>query len=424
MLSRSRKFTLPVALALVLLAGFGCGKKVKPDNADDAHAGVKEETGAQQASAAAAPFACLQKKNPGEFVTTLVQDLFRRGPNQEELKLAADPAFDYRKTVDWAVSQPEILNGVAYFASNLLRIEQNLRPVGNNAADAALVADLKQEPVVLIQRHLDKPWPELFTTRKIYCTARTGPLYKYPVDTSISGFVDCEMDQERAGILGLVSVLRGFSSAFYLVNNNYHRANLATYLAQGLQLAAKTDGPTGDGRPMPLDPCVPQIDDRVTPEGLVFGAASVPKAGAVCAGCHSVYHGPMHGAFLQFGEMGQILDLPNIDQLNNDLLNGASRDKLKDIMRNGTSSCWRANGPNTPARNYTGLPGLGRLIAESTLLGRGLAIQIQQNLMNRNPDEAATLAIMNHFDANGRTLRSALTGYFASEVYQCGVRAE
>lgn len=415
---------------VVAFVGFtfvsACGKKTKGDETEEAHAGVPSEVVAQQAAATASPFVCLQKKTPAEFVTTLVQDAFRRGPTPEELKRASDPAFDYKKTVEWAVAQPELLNGVAYFVSNLLRIEQNLKATPNNAIDAALVADLKQEPVVLVQRSMDKPWPELFTTRKIYCTSRTAPLYRYPVDTSISGFVDCEMEQERSGILGLVSVLRGFTSAFYLVNNNYHRVNIATYLAQGLQLAAKTDGPTGEGRPIPMDACVPQSDNRVAAGGLVFGAAAVPKSGAVCAGCHAIYQGPMSGAFMQFGEQGQILDLANIDQLNNNIItdNGATRDQLKDILKGGTKSCFRVNGPNTPPRDYIGLPGLGRIISESTVLGRALAIQIQQNLMNRNPDETATIETVAGYESGGKTLKAALTGYFASNVYQCGIRGE
>ena len=417
------RIVLPCSIVTILALSFtGCGKKGGGDT-DEAHAGLPPDAATQQAAATVKAFSCDRKKSPAEFMTTLVQDVFRRGPNAAELAMAADPAFDFKKTVDWAIGQPEMLNGVAYFVSNLFRIEQNLRPIANNAIDAAIVADLKQEPVVLVQRNLDKPWPDLFTTRNIFCTSRTAPLYRYPIDTSISGFVSCEMEQERAGLLGLVSVLRGFSSAFYMVNNNYHRVNIATYLAQGLQLAAKTDGPTGEGRPLPLDPCVPQTDNRSF-NGLVFGAAGVPKAGAVCAGCHSVYQGPMSGAFLQFGDQGQILDLANVDQINNNDLNGSTRDELKDILRYGTKSCFRVNGPNTPPRDYTGLPGMGRIIAESTTLGRALAIQIQQNLMNRNPDEPATLATIAAYDAGGKTLKSALTGYFASEVYQCGIRGE
>ena len=447
MTNKTNKPAVAVALALgVTLAAMssGCGmlKKHKSDKNNDTasaadavnqdgavtpdpHAGLPDASQAAATPPADVPFTCLRKKKPAEFMTSLVQDLFRRGPNDDELKMAADPAFDPGKAVDWALGQQDAMNGVAYFVSNLFRIEQNIRAVDPKDVDeAALVADLKQEPVVFIQRNWDKPWSDLMTTRDIFCTARTAPLYKYPVDANISGFVACQMDPERAGLLSLVSVLRAFPSSFYMVNNNYHRVALAVYLAQGLQLAANTTGPTGDGRPAPLDACVPQVDNRISPDGLVYGAAAVPKAGATCAGCHSMYHAPMWSGFLRFGPDGEVLDLTDIDKLNNTDLNGSSRDLLKDILVNGGKSCWRGNGADSPPEVYTGMPGLARIIADSPNLGHALAILVQKNLMNHAPNATATDEVVKYYDENGKSLKAAMRGYFSSDVYECAQHAE
>src|SRR5262249_53782661 len=107
--------------------------------------------------------------------------------------------------------------------------------------------------------------------------------------------------------------------------------------------------------------------------------------------------------------------LADIDALNNNVVNG-TKDQIKDIMRYSATSCFRANGSSAAPRVYTGLPGLARIISESPLLGRALAIQIQQNLMNRSPEESATLATIQFYEANGQTLKAALRGYFLSDV--------
>ncbi len=397
-------------------------------NPADPHAGVpavtKEEAGATTApskEAAAKVETCTQKKPAAEFVASLTHDLYRRGPTEAELKMAADPAFDTEKLVDWALAQPEYETGIAYFVSNLLRIEQNLTidPGERDQDVIALTNDLKQEPVVFVQRNKDKPWPEMFTSSDIYCTSRTAALYNFPVDRNIQGFVPCKMPAERAGLLGMVSVLRGFKSAFYTTNNNRHRVTMALYLTRGMQLAAKTDGPTGEGRPAPLAACVPQVDNRISSSGLIFGTAAVPKAGTVCASCHSSYLAPLEAAFLRFDLDGKIMNVSDVDKLNNNLLEGISKDELKRILVHGNDSCWSPDDPDAPPSNFTGLPGFGRLSAGSVGLGRALAIQIQQNLANRDASDEITQSITESYEAGGKTLGAALKGFFLSKEYQC-----
>ncbi len=315
-------------LLLVTLALPGCGssKERKSDRsasttADagtvatlDAHSGLPagdDPALAPATTPSAAPAAaptqevesCKRKKSKTEYLTSLTQDLFRRGPKASELKQFAAQDSDPTKVVAWAFQQEEYDTGVAYFVSNLLRIEQNLKVEANekDLNEVALINDLKQEPVVLVQHNKNKPWSDLFTTRDIYCSARTAALYDFPVDKNIAGFVSCKMPAERAGLLGMVSVLRAFKSAYYVSNSNRHRVAMSLYLAQGLQLAARTNGPVGEGRPAPLAACVPEIDTRVSDTGLVFGTAAVPKAGPICAGCHSQFLAPMEPAFLRFG---------------------------------------------------------------------------------------------------------------------------
>lgn len=364
---------------------------------------------------------CSKRKTTLAFMTSLTHDLFRRGPNEAELKMAKSPTFDAAKTVDWAIAQPEYETGVAYFVSNLLRIEQNLAsdPDEDDVEVISTLNDLKQEPVVFVQRNKDRPWPEMFTTRDIYCTARTAALYNFPVDRNIQGFVPCKMQPERAGLLGLVSVLRGFKSAFYTTNSNRHRVAMALYLTKGMQLSAKTDGPTGEGRPEPLAACVPEVDNRVGTSGLIFGQAAIPKAGAICASCHSTYLAPLESAFLRFDMDGRIMNLSDVDKLNNNMLEGVSKAELKRILETGNSSCWSPDDPAAPPQNFTGLPGFGRLTAGSDGLGRALAIQIQQNLANTEPDDAISEAIVESYEAGGKTLAAAIKGYFLSDGYQC-----
>ncbi|MCX6108494.1 MAG: hypothetical protein NTZ90_02685 [Proteobacteria bacterium] len=414
---------LPMACILVLAA---CGSHSPArmpwqKKSSSAKADVGASSQAQTTSGDAKAFDCATEKTPSEFVTTLTQDLFRRGPTSDELKRTSDPGYSPESLVDWAFTQPDYDTGIAFFVSNLLRLEQNLAvdPASRDTADAALLADLKQEPVLLVQRNRNKSWPALFTTQDFYCSARTAPLYSFPVDPNISGFVGCKMPAERGGILSLVSVLRAFPSAYYTTNNNRHRVALALYLGQGLQLAAKTDGPVGDGRPAPLASCVPEIDTRVAKGGAIFGTAAVPKIGPVCASCHTPYLAPLEPAYLRFGMKGELLQLADVDKFPNAMIQGVDRNTLRDIMQYGNKSCWSPEGQAQPAQEYTGLPGLGRLIGGSDKLANALAVQIQQNLVNKAPDSATSDAIMASYSANGESLQAALRGFFLSAPYQC-----
>lgn len=416
--------------ALTLTLAFGsmsgaCSGGRSVDKLMDPHAGSSGSSSsagdATAASGTGAPFTCGREKTPTEFMTTLSEDLFRRGPGQTELQMADAAGFDPAAAVDWALTQPDFQNtGIAYFVSNLLRINENLHPTNpKDPDDVALTADLAQEAVVLVQRNLDKPWSYVLTTRDIYCTARTGALYGYPVDPSVAGFVECQMEPQRAGMLGLVSVLRAYSSAFYLQNNNYHRNALAVYLAQGLELIAKTNGPVGSGTPPPLPACVPELDNRVSPAGLVFGTAAVPHSGTTCAGCHIPFHAEMVAGFLQFGPSGELLQLADIDKLQPSDTLGIGTGVLTDILTNSGTSCWSSTGPADPPQVYQGLPGLARLITTSPKLALALGIQIQQNWMNTSPVDAATQAVEDAYNANGGTLTAALKGYLLSAPYLC-----
>ena len=91
---------------------------------------------------------------------------------------------------------------------------------------------------------------------------------------------------------------------------------------------------------MPLAACVPEIDTRISDSGLVFGTAAVPKAGSVWPVAIPSIWRPMEPAFLRFGMKGEVLKLSDVDNFDNDALEGIDKDTLKDILQFGGKSCW------------------------------------------------------------------------------------
>jgi hypothetical protein len=59
------------------------------------------------------------------------------------------------------------------------------------------------------------------------------------------------------------------------------------------------------------------------------------------------------------------------------------------------------------------------LLGGSTKLAAALAVQIQQNLVNKLPDDVTSAAIKASYTANGQSLQAALRGFFLSAPYQC-----
>lgn len=257
-------------------------------------------------------------------------------------------------------------------------------------ADSILAAQLKQEPIQLVLRNKDKPWSWFFETRDIFCTKETARIYGFPV-LEDSGFVACRLPEDRAGFLGLASVLRAIPSDFVSVNNNYKRVAFALYLAQGFKLLAATDADPGVGPGQSMLACMPTTDLRLDPDGLAFGSAQVPLQGATCASCHSPHNGPLSIAFRRFKADGTTFKIEDLNELRGDERNGASVDLLKRLL-NEPQSCWSFD-KVTPPRKFSGVPGLGRLIAESDTLGKALGIQVPQMLGNTEPDPSMTAHI-------------------------------
>lgn len=375
------------------------------------------------------PIKCNVKKTNLAFANGVTQDLFGRPANKAESDAANAANFDRKKFVEDAVASSEASNGISRFVANLLVLHKIIpRAFDNNTpneeivAEASLVTDLQKEPVELVLRNRDKPWDWFFTTRDIYCTKHTAKLYKAPVIDS-GNFVACKLPEDRAGFLGLASVLRASPSNMYSTNNNYHRVAYAMYLAQGFKLLSATNGPTGDsGAGLGLPSCVPTTDTRKDPNGLVFGTAAIPAVGPVCASCHSRYNGPISVAFRRFDSDGSSITFERIDALTQAERNGATQAQLKQLL-NESNSCWSFDGI-APPRSMSGVPGLGRLIAESGTLGRALGVQIPQNLANIEPDANISSTIEKSFNENGKTLPAALKGFFLSDSYQCAEKGE
>jgi hypothetical protein len=277
----------------------------------------------------------------------------------------------------------------------------------------------------LVLRNLDKPWSYFFTTKDIYCTKATAPLYNVAGNES-SAFLSCQLPSNRAGFLGLASVLRANPSSHATENNNYHRVAFSVYLSSGIILFAATDGPKGTGIGIPLPACVPSTDVRRTVGGA-YGTASVPAVGADCASCHSRYNGPLSVAFRNFNEFGQTWRLEDFDDQNlfsNARITelGTTRAELK-VLLNETQSCWSKDGV-APPRTFDGVPGLGRLIAESGLLGQALGVQLPEAMGNQVSDPNMSSTIKSSFNKNGQTLTSAIRGYLLSDSFQCQVKEE
>jgi hypothetical protein len=402
-------FVFPIAL------GMGCGSFKKDTKA----ASEASSVGLKDPNIPA--IQCKSPKSSKQLVTNFAQDLYGRSPTEAELKLADDPAFSYEKYVTEGLLKPESDNGVSKFVASLFRVS-NLKATNlRDANEVALITDLKQEPVTLVLRNKDKPWSYFWNTKDVYCTERTAKLYDYPVFNT-EGYVTCKLPEERSGFLGLVSVLRATSpennpQAFYRTNNNYHRVAATLYFVKGIQLAAATNGPKGEGRPLPMADCVPTTDMRKSKDGLIFGTASVPLAGQACSGCHSNYNGPLSVAFRRFGTKGEILNLEDIPRIRGDEKAGISDNYLKAILAE-QHSCWSAE-DGAPPIPFVGLAGLADVVAESSTLGYALGIQIPTLLANVTPDPNMTGSIESSYKSGGETLSSAFRGFFLSESYKC-----
>lgn len=387
---------------------------------------------ASSAVAAAAgsivPISCKTPKADLAWANAVTQTLFGRDLNSDERKKALAGSLNRSAFVDEALKSSEATNGVSKFVTNLFRLGSIVvNPTLRNAAaqaDAILVSDLQKEPVELVLRNLDKPWAYFFTTRDIFCTKNTAPIYEV-TELESGAFVPCKLPSNRAGFLGLASVLRANSSSFASTNNNYHRVAFALYLAQGFKLLQATNGAKGEGRGMTMPMCAATSDMRKDEGGLIYGSAAVPMAGPVCASCHARYNGPLAVAFRHFAPDGRTYSIEDIQKLNdNDVRKlGTSKGELISLL-NETKSCWSADGISPP-RDFAGVPGFGRLIAESGTLGKALGVQVPALLGNESaPDANMTSSIAVTFAKEGETLKAAFKGYLMSDSFQCAVKGE
>jgi len=363
---------------------------------------------------------CKRRKSPQALVTSVVQDLGGRQPNEEELEQAQGKDFRYEAFVDNVLKSALFDDGIAKFVTNLFRLD-SLKGDGKDAEKNAETEDLKQEAVVLVQRNRERPWSYFFKTRDVYCTERTAKLYDYPL-VNTTGFVSCKLPKERAGFLSLVSVLRSTSpannpQAFYKTNNNYHRVASAIYFAKGIQMSANTNGPKGDGPLVPTASCFPTTDKRTAKSGLIFGSAAIPLAGSLCSSCHSPDMGPLSVAFRAFGTQGELLSDEDVQIFAAEGTNVTPPSDLADILKE-QSSCWSPDGKVAPQK-FDGLAGLGQVIAASSTLGGALAMQIPQHLSNTTPSAEMAASIERSFNESGGTLKGAIRGFLLSESYLC-----
>ena len=374
------------------------------------------------------PISCAKQKSKRDLVASVYQDMLNRTPSAEESAKADDPGFKYEDFVERMLSSTAIEDTISKFVTNYFKLGSITAGDKATAAEVQRANDLRLEPVVLIQKNKDKPWPWFWKTQDFYCTESTASLYGLSRPGSYN-FVECKLPPERAGLLGLVSVLRaatgGTPTAFYMINNNYRRVRSLLKWTLGIDLQAATNGPSGSGEILPFADCVPTLDTRVQKNkdgsmGTIFGTAAVALSGSTCSGCHSKYNGPLSIAFRRFGPNGELLDFNSIDALKDNDLQGASKAFLKDILAE-QNSCWNPD-LSHPPKVFQGLTGLAQVISESNKFGEALGIQIPTALGNIKADENMSASIAKKYFEGGQTLKAAFSGFFLSDSYKCEVK--
>jgi hypothetical protein len=451
-----KNFKLPLALSVGIWAVAGCGQKQSQQKGHVLERGVlpgapasaNTDSNAQALGSvsfpipAIPPVNCSKPRTNQGKVAAMTQDLYGRPPTAEELAQADAAAFDYDKFVDQALENSSARNGYTRFINNLFKVDRIIPNIEDDEDDPAVITlatqqaeHLKLEPSTLLLNNLNKEWSWFWNTREFFCTDTTAQLYNLSVVKS-NGFISCTLPEDRAGFMGLVSVLRATSpkddpTALFMVNNNYQRVAALLYFEEGMQLLANTNGPKGDAKGEPMPECVPTTDQRRAPGGLIFGSAAVPLAGATCAGCHSKYNGPLSIGFRSFDEFGASLTMEELTRIsrNNDRNTTRTSESLLKNLLAEQNSCWSVDGVSAPAAFYglggskaNKLPGLADLVAKSPKFGQALGDQVPRLLANVTPDDNARASIAASFYLNGRTLKAAFRGFLTSESYKCEIK--
>ena len=144
-------------------------------------------------------------------------------PDRMLLTAAARGELDTEKGLQAQVARmlasPKAEEGVRAFFTDFLHLDRvsNLSKdtVVYNRFTPAAAADLKEQMLLTVVDHVltqDKPYPELFTTRKTFLNRRLGLMYQTPV-AKAEGWEPHELpaNDERAGILGQGAFLALFS---------------------------------------------------------------------------------------------------------------------------------------------------------------------------------------------------------------------
>lgn len=123
-----------------------------------------------------------------------------------------------RAQVDRLMASPRLEQGVRAFFSDFLSLER----VSDVSKDPAIYSrfntnvanELPEQLLRTIVDHLitaDRPYPELFTTRRTFLTRRLGVVYSAPVAKNEWTPYEFPDDEERVGLLGQGSFLALFS---------------------------------------------------------------------------------------------------------------------------------------------------------------------------------------------------------------------
>lgn len=144
-------------------------------------------------------------------------------PDQTLLTAASRGELDSAKGLQAQVARmlasPKAEQGVRAFFTDFLHLDR----VGDMSKDTvvynrftpAAAQDLKEQMLLTVVDHVltnDKPYPELFTTRKTFLNRRLGLMYQTPVSKA-EGWEPHELaaNDERAGLLGQGAFLALFS---------------------------------------------------------------------------------------------------------------------------------------------------------------------------------------------------------------------
>ena len=298
--------------------------------------------------------------------------------------------------VDRMLASPRLEQGVRAFFTDVFYLDRVSDLAKDPIVYPRFVASVPQELAEQLLRTLldhlivaDRPYPELFTSRKTFLTRRLGVVYRVPV-SQVEGWQPHEFDadDERAGLLGQGAFLALYSHEGRSSPTLRGKAIREVLLCQ----------------PVPMPPANVDFSGFNDTGNVVLRTARQRlgrhSSDPVCAGCHKITD-----------PLG--LPLERFDGI------GAFR-----LEENGAPIDATGTFEDKP---FKGADNLGRLLAQSRAPGECLTHRMAEYATGLGTDEVSakwTQALAKDFEAGGSRLRDLLRRIALSpEFYAVPTRA-